>query len=420
MPYNEENIYFRGLTQMKIPTFMDRDEYLQNPIMRRFLKVHGLELTNSRADYINTIEKFANRTAENEKEVHEWLLKVVKEGNKEFCYKKIYKLQEWQRDPLMLEAKIKELFPECPGEDVLSYHNTGKKAMIEYHITTNDTSEAIKIDFVFSQLFLTGELDKLGDGIVYPVFIEIYLQDGFIVSRAKPKSTLYRYDENNRMITGDDRISTMDHARAIIEEIVNGFGFVTQKDSRAEKNLNVKMLYKLYEKYSFTPADVVQKVEAQNDLIEGFINQLFAKLSLDVRNKPKAIIDGKILAEKFISINGNNEDVFKKDRPAYLVKVTADDELDLTRIDTASSSTIPLQCTEAFFDSKKSVMKSKQCGRIGLVFKRNDDKYFPKSNQLVVLFGINKGYGYVKTKQYAEEVDIQNVLQAIFENYECS
>ena len=93
MPYNEENIYFRGLTQMKIPTFMDRDEYLQNPIMRRFLKVHGLELTNSRADYINTIEKFANRTAENEKEVHEWLLKVVKEGNKEFCYKKIYKLQ---------------------------------------------------------------------------------------------------------------------------------------------------------------------------------------------------------------------------------------------------------------------------------------------------------------------------------------
>ena len=176
----------------------------------------------------------------------------------------------------------------------------------------------------------------------------------------------------------------------------------------------------MYEKYSFTPADVVQKVEAQNDLIEGFINQLFAKLSLDVRNKPKAIIDGKILAEKFISINGNNEDVFKKDRPAYLVKVTADDELDLTRIDTASSSTIPLQCTEAFFDSKKSVMKSKQCGRIGLVFKRNDDKYFPKSNQLVVLFGINKGYGYVKTKQYAEEVDIQNVLQAIFENYECS
>ena len=35
------------------------------------------------------------------------------------------------------------------------------------------------------------------------------------------------------------------------------------------------MLYKLYETYSFTPADVVQKVNEQNSLIEEFVNQLF-------------------------------------------------------------------------------------------------------------------------------------------------
>lgn len=180
------------------------------------------------------------------------------------------------------------------------------------------------------------------------------------------------------------------------------------------------MLYKLYETYSFTPADVVQKVNEQNSLIEEFVNQLFGNLNLDIRNKSKAIIDARILAEKFISIDGKNEEVFTKDREAYLVKVTADDEMDLTRIDTTSSSAVPLQCTEAFFDSKKSVMKSKQCKRIDLVFKRKDEKCFPKSNQLVVAFGMYKKCGYVKTKQYAEEVDIQNVLQAIFKNYEYS
>jgi len=32
-------------------------------------------------------------------------------------------------------------------------------------------------------------------------------------------------------------------------------------------------------------------------------------------------------------------------------------------------------------------------------------------------FGIYKNCGYVKTMQYAEEADIQNVLQTIFKNY---
>jgi hypothetical protein len=177
------------------------------------------------------------------------------------------------------------------------------------------------------------------------------------------------------------------------------------------------MLYRIYEKYSFTPADVVEKVQSQKDLINGFVNQVFTNLNLDVRNKEKAILDAEIFVEKFISINGNNEDIFKEDRPAYLIKVTADDEIELTKIDTTSDKKVPLQCTEAFFDSKKSVVKSKKCKRLNLIFRRTDETYFLKSNPLVVQLGTHKNHGYVKTMQYAEEADIQNVLQAIFDNY---
>ena len=38
------------------------------------------------------------------------------------------------------------------------------------------------------------------------------------------------------------------------------------------------------------------------------------------------------LVEKYISINGDNENIFKEGRPAYLIKVTADDELELTEL----------------------------------------------------------------------------------------
>ncbi len=401
---------------MKIPEFLDRDDYLQNPIMRRFLKEHKIEFVENRADYINAIEEYASQSDDNRREVRDWLLKIVKEGSKEICYRKIHGIGEWHRDPALVEAKIKEVYPDCPMKNILTYKNTGERVMIEYHILTNEDDEVTRIDFTFSKLFLYGETGKLGDVTIFPVFIEVYLNEGFVISRGKAKSTLYRYDEKNHYLIGDDKRDTMDYAVAAIDTIIDMFGFETEKSNKIVKNENSQMLYRIYEKYSFTPADVVDKVKLQEDIIKGFVDQMFANLSLDVRNKPKAILDAEIFVEKFISINGDNESIFKEDRPAYLIKVSADDEIELTKIDTTSNKKVPLQCTEAFFDSKKSVVKSKKCKRLNLIFRRNDETYL-RGNPLVVQFGTHKNHGYVKTMQYAEEADIQNVLQAIFDNY---
>lgn len=147
----------------------------------------------------------------------------------------------------------------------------------------------------------------------------------------------------------------------IIDQIVKMLEFSTELDNKKVANENSKMLYKLYDQYSFTPADVNDKIETQSGLIANFVEQLFKNLSLDIKNKEKALVDARILTEKFISINGDNEAVFKEDRPAYLIKVCSDDETELTSINTKSEKTVPLQCTEAFFDSKKSVIKSEQC-----------------------------------------------------------
>lgn len=402
---------------MKIPEFLNRDDYLQNPIMRRFLKKYKLEFVDNRIDYIKAIEEFGNQSKENEQVVREWLLKVVKEGSKELCYRKIKKIGEWHKDPVLVKSKIKEIYPDCPMKNILDYKNNGKLKMIEYHISTNDKGEVIKIEYTFSKLFLYGESGSLGDVTIFPVFVEVYLEEGFIVSRGKAKSTLYQYNETNNFLSADSRIDTMTYAVSIMDEIVQDFGFETESNPKIVKNEVSQMLYKLYEKYSFTPENVVAKVKSQNSLINSFVNQIFTNLGLDVRNKPKAILDAEIFAEKFISINGNNEELFKEDRPAYLIKITADDEIELTKIDTMSDKKVPLQCTEAFFDSKKSVVKSKKCKRLNLIFKRENEKYFSKNNPLVVQLGTHKNNGYVKTMQYAEEADIQNVLQAIFENY---
>ena len=402
---------------MSIPAFLDRDDYLQNPVMRRFLKKHKIELANNRADYINAIEKFSSQNEHNKSETESFLLTVAKEGSKEICFRKIYHFEDWHKDPALVEAKIHEAFPNCPKENILSYHNTGDQTLIDYHITTDEQGYVTKLDFTFSSLFLYGTVGELGDVTVFPVFIEVYIGSGFIVSRAKAKSTLFKYDAENHFLDNASKISTTDYAVQIIDNIVSIFDFEVITKSKIVKNEIDQMLYSLYDKYSFTPKDVVDQVESQNSVTTAFINDIFNNLSLDVRNKEAAILDAKILVEKFISINGDNEDIFKKDRPAYLIKVSTDNETELTKIDTASNKLVPLQCTEAFFDSKKSVVKSKQCKRLRLVFKRADETYFGKSNPLMVQLGTQKDHGYIKTLQYAEEADIQNVLQAVFENY---
>lgn len=401
---------------MNIPEYFNRDDYLQNPIMRRFLKEKGLELAVNRTDYIKAIEDFANTNKEQENVVKEWLLKIAREGSKEFCYRKITGITERHRDPALLKAKIDELYPKCPMENILTYHNTKKRELIEYHIITNEVGEAKKIEFTFSRLALYGDAGKIGDLTVFPLFIEVYIDDGFIVSRAKAKSTIYEYDEDNKMLFSNYKINTMNDAISTIDEIVGILGFEVEKNKHVVKNRISRMLYKLYQVYSFTPVGVEEKVASMDKINKAYVDTVFKELHLDIRNKERALLDLRIFVEKYISINGNNEDLFKKDRNAYLIKVSADDEIELTKIDTTSDKTKPLQCTEAFFDSKKSVIKSKKCNKINLIFKRDNETYL-KSNPLVVQFGVNKDFGYFKTIQYAEEVDIQHVLQAIFTHY---
>lgn len=401
---------------MKIPDFLSRDDYLQNPIMRRFLKEHKLKFAETRVDYVKAIETYANQSEENEDEVRKWLLKILKEGSKDICYRKIYYIDEMYKNLDVVENKIKEIYPKCPKVDVLSYKNTGNKEMIDYQIIVED-DEVKKVEFTFSKLFLYGKVGTLGDVTIFPVFIEIYMDKGFIISRSKAKSTLFAYDEQNKYLDPDYKKDTMTYAVELLDEIVDGFRFEVERNAKLVKAKNSQMLYKLYEKYSFTPNDVEEKVKSQEGVINQFVNQFFSNLGLQSVNKTTALLDAKILVEKFISINGDNEEIFKKDRSAYLIKVSTDDDAELTKIDTASFKGVPLQCTEIFFDGKKSVMKGKQCKGLHMIFRREDETYFTKANPLVVRLGANKNYGYIKTMQYAEEADIQNVLQAIFENY---
>ncbi len=400
---------------MKIPEYLDRDNYLQNPIIRRFFKDKNIKFADNRSAYIKNLEEYSDASAENENEVKKWLLKIVKEGSKEICYRKISGVDKNHRNPVWVDEKIKSKYPDCPMQNILEYKNTKERKLIEYSIIKDTSGNVTRINFTFSKLMLYGKVGNFGEETVFPVFIELYLNHGMIISRAKAKSTIYNYSRDDEFLISEERIQTMDYAVSVIDEVIGVLGLNAEKDKKIVENRNSKMLYELYQKYSFTPKDVDKKVENMVKYNRDYVDEVFKRLNLDIKNKPRALMDIKIFVEKYISINGDNEDLFK-DREAYLIKVATDDEIELTKIDTASYHAVPLQCTEAFFDSKKSIVKSKKCNKLNLIFRRTNDLYL-KNTPLIIQFGTNKGYGYFKTMQYAEEADIQNVLQTIFRYY---
>ncbi len=403
---------------MKIPYFLQEDDYIQIPIMKRFMKDNNIHALDTKAESIKAIEEFADKADSNKLLVEEWITKIAKEGSKEICYHKLTHIPDELFDPALAKAMLAKCFSNCPMKNLLNYQNTDVPTLIYYEVKS-EGGRTTQINFTFSNKFLKTK-DKatgLGDVTIYPVFIEVYLNDSFIISRAKAKSTLYKFNPNNAFLINENKIDTMTHACELMDSIIASLNLSLETDSRKELDSVTKMLFKVYDYFSFTPKDVAEQIDTQNDTIISFIGTLFKNLNLDIRNKEKAITDARILAEKYISINGDNESIFTQDRDAYLIKITSDDELALTKIDTSSTRTIPLQCTEAFFDSKKSVLSSKKCKRLHLVFKRTEVKYFPTSNQLVVQFGTYKNHGYIKTMQYAEEEDLQNVLQTVFKNY---
>ena len=408
---------------MEIPNYLIQDMYLQVPIMHRFVKEHNIKANNDLSEMKIAIENYANQSDKNKHAVYEWLEKVVREGNKEICYKKLYDVESLFYQPQYIQSLLKEAYPDCPNIELMHYRSTGKRVLLNYKIIEDGTGKVKRIDFTFSQLYLREDSkistlqQKIGSNIVYPTFVKVYLEEGFIVSFCKAKSTLYKYDASNPVLLNEYRIDTMKEAVKSIDEIITKLGLKAESNSRIVKTDVAKTLFNIYSQFTFTPEAVVKQVETQKSYVREFVDGLFDNLSLDKRNKAKAIQDTEILVEKYISINGNNESIFKSDRKAYLTKVTADDVQQLSKIDASSMKQYPLQCTEMFFDSKKAVLDGKQCRVLNLVFKRNNRKYFPTANQLIVQFGEKNDFGFIKIMQYAEEADINNVLQTVFSNY---
>lgn len=147
---------------MTIPSFSYTEEYLQIPIMRKFLSDHDLKLDGNKSDLISKIEQYASENPQNTKEVEEWLMKIIREGTKEICYRRILGIKPEHRNVEYIDNKIKEKYPNCPMKSILDYGNTGVSNFIEYDIIKDQNNQVSKVTFTFFSSYFRAISTKRG------------------------------------------------------------------------------------------------------------------------------------------------------------------------------------------------------------------------------------------------------------------
>lgn len=168
---------------MKIPHYLIQDEYLQVPIMRRFLQEHSIKGKNDLSEMRIAIEEFADQSDANKQAVYEWLEEVVREGSKELCYKKLYDIEDYYFQPQYARTLLNNAYPDCPNVELMQYRSTGTKTLINYKIIESDDGKVERIDFAFAQLLLredtkaSTQQQKIGSPIVYPTFVRLYMKE---------------------------------------------------------------------------------------------------------------------------------------------------------------------------------------------------------------------------------------------------
>ena len=390
-----------------------RADYLQVAPMRNFCSAHGLNVSENKQDMINNIVDYAGENEEerNYIEAHEWILKCIREGSNEIYFKKVYHTAFTKTEKNEIEECIQNRFGNVPQKDILRYRNTDTLELINYEIFQRD-KKIYLVRFIFSRNVLEGKSHESGELRALPIYVEWYVTEGFLVGRVKAKTGLFNRDGESLIANPKNKVQTFALVKDAIEKVCITLQFSEDTDNTAKNRLQ-KMLYKLYERYSFTPEEVRKKIVSVLPDAKKYIQETFNKMGIDPCMIVKAAEDMEVFLEKYVAIGGINEEEYKKDREAYIIKISSDDVQDLSRFETATPMEKPLQCTDVFYDSKKTVQKNKQCKAVDLCYNRLRGylgKYYIRFT--------NKGkYGLLKTYYHPEECDIQNVLQTIFEIY---
>lgn len=398
-----------------IPSFYSSDSeyYITVPTIQSFFESIGKKQSLViRQELFNALEEYANESQGNKENVLSWLDRTLREGATEIH---LFNVQFDAVDLVRLadERWIDQLLHQMDGTSPHFAEQPQSERFSVINCKESTCSCGRVISFSLYRTVYVKPKNQAVYTLNYPAFVDVYVDRNLLAVRGKSKSTMYQY--TSEMETFDDQASISTEtllSDAIVA--VREFSELSLKSSNDLKPFKER-LYRLLKKYTETPVEIASMMEESKPEIENVVaaikdticrlpDSYNQRLQWDVRN----------LVEKYFSISYPDKSIFKKDRDAFPLKLTAKDEEE-SKVEQVSGFSEPLQSKAVFFDNKTMMQDTKCCEGISFRYQRRNRGFFT-SNEFNVTFLAKTRYFMIKFTEYTTEEDIQNVLFSLLED----
>lgn len=391
-------------------TFANEDEsYITIPALKRFAKEKrndDLKTTVDRPQLIEDIENYANQSEEKEEIVLDWLDQVLVEGIKEVQIK--YLDDTFPLDLLSDDAYVDGILTPVLVDNNnrhLCGHYTEALRLYRYKIIS-ESDQGRRIQFYLGKLLCTFDKKKGSATTMYPIFVEIFIDKGLIVARAKSKSGMYKYMDSFVLeaATSTTAEKQMDNA---IKYVCGLLSLETASHFESSERFK-KQLYLMLERYTQTPQEIIDLMNAKttevNEMVDAMMNNICILPEAYRDDVQSNVLN---MVEKYFSISYPDKKIFTRNRDAYPLKLNATDEED-SRVEQTAAMEDPLQSKAIFFDNKKMLQKSQSCDGVSFMFNRINTLYCTKQFRVKIM--VFKDYCTLKFTEYTMEEDIIHVL----------
>lgn len=390
--------------------FSDESEgYITLPALKKFAKEKSksdLRTTVNRPEIIADINSYAIASERNKKIVLNWIDSVLKEGIKDLYIKRLNLSEEQivylKDDKKLVQDLENQLFnPECKH-----LINSYCRELRTFRYEINQTEHGRAIVLYMGKLVCCHNKEGGTRVVPYPLVVEIYVDRSIIVGRGKAKSNIYTYDDPFILEIADTTTTEKEIFNAI-NYVLKIFGISTQKGVQVTENFR-GMLYKMLERYTQTPDEIVDLMHENIDEINNIRDLIVDDICCLTPHYSKDVLaDVTNMIEKYFSISYADKKIFTNNRDAYPLRISATDEEE-SKLDQKAVNEDPLQSKAVFFDNKKLLQKSKLCDGVWFRFFRISTLYCTKAFNIKV--SVKKDYCCIKFTEYTMEEDIKYVL----------
>lgn len=397
--------------------FADENEsYITMPALKRFAKERkqdDLKTTVDRETLIQSIQDYANQSLDNLESVQNWLDGVLKEGIKDTQIKYL-QLELFDVERIKNDSELKKILDPLLL-NISNQHFCGNKyekklRIVKYDLHSDDHGKIIT--FYMGKLIHTFDKKSVIKGMIYPVCIDVYVDNGIIIARGKSKSNMYEYMEGGFVLEKASTTNSEKELREAISRVTNIMNIATKTKGEV-CDIFRRKLYSILERYTRTPSQIRDLIDARKVEIESLTSSVMGEIcNLNHKYLNDVESDIQNMIEKYFSISYNDKSIFTVDREAYPLKIIATDDED-SKVEQTAALEEPLQSKAVFFDNKKMMQKSKSCDGVWFRYLRIDSTYSSKYFNVRVV--AKNDYCMVKFTEYTMEEDIAHVLFSLID-----